>query len=55
MLTSKKTTQGEELKILAPEQILQRLPMVLAQVKTGKTEDLFHEIWQIAYSAYQPK
>ena len=36
--------------------MLQRLPMPLAQVKTGNnTESLLNEIGQIAYSLYQSK
>ena len=30
-----KTKQGTGLKILTPKQMLQRLPMALAQVKSG--------------------
>ena len=41
------------LKILTPKQILQRLPIALAQVKAGNTsENLLHEIRQIIYSSY---
>ena len=29
-------TKGKGLKILTPEQMVQRLPIALAQVKTGK-------------------
>ena len=44
------------LKILTPKQMLQRLPIVLAQVKAGKTsENLLNEITQIIYSLYQAK
>ena len=40
-----KETQGKELKILAPKQVLQRLPTALKQVKAGNTsEDLLNEI-----------
>ena len=36
--------------------MLQRLPIVLAQVKAGKTsENLLNEITQIIYSLYQAK
>ena len=31
--------QEERIKILAPKQILQRLPVALAQVKTGNTSE----------------
>ena len=45
-----------ELKILTPKQMLQRLPIVLAQVKAGNnSESLLNEIRQIVYSLYQSK
>ena len=34
-----KATLGEGLKILTPKQMLQRLPIVLAQVKAGNTSE----------------
>ena len=38
------------------EQILQRLPIALAQVKAGNnSESLWNEIRQIVYSLYQSK
>ena len=44
------------LKILTPKQMLQRLPIVLAQVKAGNTsENLLNEIRQIVYSLYRAK
>ena len=44
------------LKILTPKQMLQRLPIVLAQVKAGNnSENLLNEIRQIVYSLYQSK
>ena len=49
-------TKGAGLKILTPKQILQRLPIALAQVKAGKnSENLLNEIRQIIYSLYQSK
>ena len=43
-----KATKGKGLKILTPTQMLQRLPIALAQVKTGKnSEILLNEINQI--------
>ena len=49
-------TEGKGLKILTPKQMLQRLPIALAQVKTGNnSESLFNEIRQIRYSLYQSK
>ena len=44
------------LKILIPKQMLQRLPISLAQVKAGNNpENLLNEIRQIIYSQYQSK
>ena len=49
-------TKGTELKILIPKQMLQRLPIALAQVKAGNNkESLLNEIRQIVYSLYQWK
>ena len=49
-------TKGKGRKILTPEQMLQRLPIALAQVKAGNnSESLLNEIKQIAYSLYQSK
>ena len=49
---NKKTGTG--LKILTPKQMLQRLPIALAQVKAGNnSEGLLNEIRQIVYSLYQ--
>ena len=51
-----KATKGTGLKILTPKQMLQRLPMALAQVKAGNnSESLLNEIRQIVYSLYQSK
>ena len=48
--------QGTELKILTPQQMLQRLPMSLAQIKAGNnSESLLNAIREIVYSLYQPK
>ena len=49
-------TKGKGLKILTPKQMLQRLPIALAQVKAGNnSESLLNEIRQIAYSLYHFK
>ena len=49
-----KATKGEELKIVTPKQILQRLPIALAQVKASNTsENLLNEVRQVIYSLYQ--
>ena len=51
-----KTKKGERRKILTPKQMLQRLPIALAQVQTGNTsEHLLHEIRQIIYFLYRAK
>ena len=51
-----KAKYGEGPQMLIPKKILQRLPVVLAQVKAGNTsEDLFNEIRQIIYFLYQAK
>ena len=43
--------KGTELKILTPKQMLQRLPIALAQVKAGNnSEGLLNEMRQIVYS-----
>ena len=52
----KAKTKGAGLKILTPKQMLQRLPIALAQVKAGNnSESLLNEIRQIVYSLYQSK
>ena len=52
----KNETEGKRLKILTPKQMLQRLPIALAQVKAGNnSEGLLNEIRQIVYSLYQSK
>ena len=49
-------TEGTGLKILTPKQMLQRLPIALAQVKAGNnSESLLNKIRQIVYSLYQSK
>ena len=46
--------KGTGLKVLTPKQILQRLPIALAQIKgDNNSESLLNEIRQIAYSLYQ--
>ena len=52
----KKKTSGKGHKILTPKQMLQRLPIALAQVKTGNnSENVLNEIRKIVYSLYQSK
>ena len=49
-------TDQSKLKILTPKQMLQRLPIALAQVKAGNNSDsLLNEIGQIVYSLYESK
>ena len=59
LMTSEAKTKaagGSGLKILTPKQMLQRLPIALAQVKAGNnSENLLNEIRQIVYSLYQTK
>ena len=51
-----KAKQGTGLKILTPQQMLQRLPLALAQIKAGNnSESLLNEIRQIVCSLYQSK
>ena len=48
--------QGQGLKILTPNQVLSRLPISLAQLKTGKnSERLKNEVSKILYSLYRSK
>ena len=47
---------SERLKMLAPNQMLKRLQIALAQVKAGNnSEILLNEIRQIVYSLYRSK
>ena len=51
-----KSTKGTGLKILTPKQMLQRLPIALAQVNAGNnSESLLNEIRQIICSLYESK
>ena len=51
-----RATKGIGPKVLKPKQMLQRLPIALAQVKAGNnSESLLNEIRQIVYSLYQSK
>ena len=50
------TTKRTALKIFTPKQMLQRLPIALAQVKAGNnSENLLNEIKKNFYSLYQSK
>ena len=47
-------TKRTGLKILTPTEILQRLPIALAQAQAGNnSQNLLNEITQIVYSLYQ--
>ena len=49
-------SKHSNLKVLTPKQMLQRLPIALAQIKAGSnSESLLNEIRQIVYSLYQSK
>ena len=48
--------RGQGLKILTPSQLLNRLPITLAQLKAGNnSEKLKNEIRQLLYSLYRSK
>ena len=48
--------EGTGLKILTPKQMLQRLPIALAQIKKGNnSKTLLNEIRRIVYSLYELK
>ena len=47
---------GEGLKILTPQQMFTRLPIVLAQIKAGNnSREIKNEIRQLLYSLYTLK
>ena len=53
---NKNKTTETRLKLLSPKQMLQTLPIALAQVKAGNnSESLLNEIRQIVYISYQSK
>ena len=52
----RKATECKGCKILTPQQMLQRLPIALVQVKAGNnSQSLLNEIKQIVYYLYQSK
>ena len=52
----RKNERGQGLKILAPDQMLTRLPISLVQLKTrNNSEKLKNEIGQLLYSLYRSK
>ena len=51
---NKKIQSGQGLKILTPDQMLNSLPITLAQLKGGNSsEKLKNEIRQLSYSLYR--
>ena len=51
-----KTKQRTGFKVLFPKQMLQRLPLALAQVRAASnSESLLNEIRQVVCSLYQSK
>ena len=53
---NKQNEQGEGIKILTPNQILNILPIALAQLNTGNNSNkLKNEIRQLLYSLYRSK
>ena len=55
-LCTTKAKTGTGFKILNPKQLLQKLPIALAQIKAGNnSESSLNEIRQIVYSLYQSK
>ena len=49
-------TDNSKIRVLTPQQMLQRLPIAFPQVKAGNnSENLLTEIRQIIYSLYQSR
>ena len=56
MLASHPSDLAKRLKILTPKQMLQILPIALAQIKAGKTfGNLLNQTRKIIYFLYRPK
>ena len=54
--TSSGSQLGKGLKILTPQQVFTRLPILLAQIKAGNnSQKLKNEIIQLLYSLYRSK
>ena len=52
----REANKGKELKILTPQQMLQRILIALAQVKAGNnSKNVSNEIEQVVYSLNQSK
>ena len=55
-VSDRRVFDRKRIKILTPKQMLQGLPVALAQVKTGNTsENLINKIRQIVYSLHREK
>ena len=53
---NKRNQQGKGLKLFTPDQMLSRLPIILAQLKAGNnSEKLKNQIRQLLYSPYRSK
>ena len=56
MLASHPSDLAKRFKILTPKQMLQRLPIALAQIKAGKTfKNLLNQTRKIMYFLYRAK
>ena len=52
----RRNQRGQEIEILTPQQMLNRLPISLAQLKAvNNSEKLKNEIRQLLYSLHRPK
>ena len=55
-IAEQRKQQGQEVKILTPQQMLSRLPISLAQLQAGNNlHKLKNEIKQLLYSLYRLK
>ena len=53
---NKQNQQGKGLKLFIPDQMLSRLPIILAQLKAGNnSEKLKNQIRHLLYSPYRSK
>ena len=55
-IPSDEQQEGQGVKILTPKQLITRLPILLAQLKSGNnSQKLKNEIRQLSYSLYRSK
>ena len=55
-VAERRNQQGQGLKTLTPDQMISRLPIILAQLKAGNnSQNLINEIRQLLYSLYRSK